>query len=212
MLVGLLTAPAAAQEIGRLYAARPPQGYAFVRIATADVAARVDLVRNGQGATEIGGATTATRYRAVPGDKALTIAIDGAMLDLAAMPRPDEFSTVVIHRDATGWRASVISEGQANLDDLKAQLRFFNLAGGCDATLKVAGGPQIFAATAPATVRARAVNPVRADVEAGCGDRTATLALPQLRPGDHFSMFLRAVPGAGLALSGQFDETEPFRE
>ena len=36
--------------------------------------------------------------------------------------------------------------------------------------------------------------------------------LGTLRAGDHFSIFLRGKAGEALSLSGQFDETEPYRE
>ena len=128
------------------------------------------------------------------------------------IPLADQFSTIVVEREATGWKSYVIEEGHGNLNDLKAQLRFFNLAVGCQASLKVANGPVIFEATEVRSVRSRAINPVQAQLEASCNGQSILLALPQLRAGDHFSIFLRGTAGEQLRLSGQHDETEPFRD
>jgi hypothetical protein len=52
---------------------------------------------------------------------------------------------------------------------------------------------------------------VEAQLEAACGGSSASLKLPQLRAGDHYSLFLTQTGGRS-ALSGQFDETEPYRD
>ena len=55
------------------------------------------------------------------------------------------------------------------------------------------------------------INPVQARLEATCNGASAALTLPQLRSGDHFSLFLVEIAGKP-ALVGQFDETEPYRD
>jgi len=61
------------------------------------------------------------------------------------------------------------------------------------------------------TVKSRAINPVEAQLEATCGGSHVSLKLPPLRSGDHYSLFLTQTGGKS-ALSGQFDETEPYRD
>ena len=211
-LCWIFSQPVAAQEIGKLYAARPPAGYSFVRVAAADKSSDAGKVQMAVDGVRIDDNAVASRYRAVKAGRPISISIAGTVVDTTIVPRADQFATVVVERDGSGWRGHLIDEGRSNSNDLKAQLRFFNLARGCEALLKVADGPVIFDATPVWHIRSRAINPVQARLEAACGGQNASFALPQLRAGDHFSIFLRGKSGESLDLSGQFDETEPFRD
>jgi hypothetical protein len=201
-----------AQDIAKLYAARPPEGYAFVRVAVANSSEGAEEIQIASTALHIDTNAAASRYRAVKAGKPINISIAGSVVDGKITPLADQFSTVVIEREAAGWTSYVIEEGKSNLNDLKAQLRFFNLASGCQASLKVANGPVIFDATAARNVQSRTINPVQAQLEALCDGQSISFALPPLRAGDHFSVFLRGRAGGQLNLSGQHDETEPFRD
>jgi hypothetical protein len=200
-----------AQDIGKLYAARPPEGYAFVRVAVANTSVGAVDVQIALAAAHIDETAVASRYRAVRAGRPIHISIAGSVVGGKIIPLADQFSTVVVEREATGWRSYVIEEGHSNLNDLKAQLRFFNLATGCQASLRVANGPVIFDAAAAGNVRSRAINPVQAQLEVLCDGQSTSFGLPQLRAGDHFSIFLRGRAGQ-LNLSGQHDETEPFKD
>ncbi len=212
LVVSGLAQQAAAQEIGKLYAARPPAGYAFVRVAVANRSAEAGSIQIDSSKIPIDDAAVASRYRAVKADTAVRISAGGAVIDDKTIPRADQFSTIVIRRDGSGWTSTTIEEGQGAVNDLKAQLRFFNLVPRCEASLKIMDGPVVFDATASGTVKSRAINPVQARLEASCNGRTAALALPQLRSGDHFSLFLTEKGEEAVSLSGQFDETEPYKE
>lgn len=201
-----------AQDIGKLYAARPPEGYAFVRVAFANSSKHTGSVQIASTTTHVDDTSIASRYRAVRADRPVNISVAGFVVDGKITPLADQFSTVVVERDGTGWRSYAIEEGQSNLNDLKAQLRFFNLASGCQASLRIANGPVIFDATAIRNVRSRSINPVKAQLEASCDGHSTLFALPQLRAGDRFSIFLRGQAGDQLNLSGQHDETEPFKD
>lgn len=206
----LAISPAPAQEIGKLYATRPPPGSAFIRVATiGDIKAGTKLHIN---ARDLPIDDVASRYRAVRADASIKLSIDGAAVGENVTFLPDRFYTVVVAREGANWTSHAIDECQGgNASDLKAQLRFFNLMPGCEATLRIAEGPTVFDAIAFATVKSRAINPVEAQLEATCGGSNASLKLPPLRSGDHYSLFLTQVGGKS-ALSGQFDETEPYRE
>jgi alginate O-acetyltransferase complex protein AlgF len=203
---------AAAQDIGRLYAARPPAGYAFLRVAKASGSKATENVQIDFSEALIDDAAVASRYRAVRADKPVRISVGGSEIDEKIIPLADQFSTIVIRHDGSSWKSYLIEEGQSNVNDLKAQLRFFNLAPGCEATLKIVDGSLVFDATATQNVRSRAINPVKTRLESFCKNRNATFTLPELQAGDHFSLFLRERDGGALSLSGQFDETEPYRE
>jgi hypothetical protein len=203
---------APAQEIGKLYATRPPPGAVFIRVVSiGDAKAGTRLHINARD-LPIADNDAASRYRAVRADAPIKLSIDGAAIGENVTFTPDRFYTLVLAREGAKWNSYAIDEGQGgNASDLKAQLRFFNLTPGCEATLRIAEGPTVFDAVAFSTVKSRTINPVEAQLEATCGGSHASLKLPQLRSGDHYSLFLTQTGGKS-ALSGQFDETEPYRD
>lgn len=198
------------QEIGRLYATRPPPGYAFIRIATLSGG---DVPRVKVNSTElpINEATGASAYRAVPGNQPLNLSVNGSAISKDVVPGAETYLTLVISKTDTAWTVQSIDEGQGSGDGLKAKLRFLNLVPGCAATLKIADGPTIFQQSSFASVQSRTINPVAAKLEGSCGETSAPLTLPQLRAGDSYSLFLRK-DSERLRLIGQLDETEPYRE
>ncbi|WP_454918868.1 alginate O-acetyltransferase AlgF [Xanthobacter sediminis] len=200
-------AGAHAQELTRLYAPKPPAGSAYVRV--------VDLTRSGaligfdagSGVAAAQG-EPATIYRIVKGGAPLSLTLGGKPVKGSATPPADAFSTVVIDM---GGAAVLIPDSTEGRNDLKAQLRFYNLVPGCAGAVAVADGPTVFDAVATNETRQRTINPIEATLAARCGEaKTQTLKLPPLKAGDHFSLFL--VPGPnGPVLAGQRDETEPYR-
>lgn len=199
---------AAAQELTRLYAAKPPAGSAYVRV--------VDLSRGGAPigigsapAAPVVQGDTATIYRIVKGGAPLAVTIGGKPVAGAPTPAADAFSTLIVPAGAPPVLIADPTEGR---NDLKAQLRFYNLVPGCAGAVSVAdGGPVVFDGVATNATLQRAINPIEAKLTATCGAaKAAPLTLPPLKAGDHFSLFL--MPGAGgPVLTGQRDETEPYR-
>lgn len=209
LLLGL--SPVSAQEIGKLYASRPPAGFAFIRIVTSgDVKAATKLEVNGVGLA-VAEADTASRYRALPTDKPVRISIGGTAIPEGVKLAPNRFYTVLISREGGNWARYPIDESLQDANDLKAHLRFFNLMSNCEATLKIIDGPIIFDAAAVRSMKSRVVNPVETTLEATCGSGHTSFKLHQLRSGDHYSVFLREVGDGRTGLTGQFDETEPFQ-
>lgn len=207
-VVASALSPASAQELTRLYAPKPPLGSAYVRV--------VDLARTGApvaigsaAAAPIPQGDTATIYRIVKGGVPLAVTIGGKPAAGEIKPAADAFSTIIV--PASG-PAVVIADPTEGRNDLKAQLRFYNLLPGCAGAVAVAdGGPTVFEAVATNDTRQRAINPIEAKLSARCGEAVAPpLTLPPLKAGDHYSLFL--LPGAaGPVLTGQRDETEPYR-
>lgn len=198
------------QEIGRLYATKPPPGYAFIRVATLSAGAPPRVQVNAA-ELRIGDITGASSYRAVPGQQKLNLLVDGVAVAPDIVPGGETYLTLVISKTKAGWTVQSIDEGLGSSDGLKARLRFFNLAPGCAATLKIADGPTVFQKAPFVSVQSRTINPVAARLEGSCGEAPADLTLPQLRAGDSYSLFLRK-DSDQLRLTGQLDETEPYRE
>ncbi|WP_164938561.1 alginate O-acetyltransferase AlgF [Bradyrhizobium guangdongense] len=198
------------QEIGRLYATRPPPGYAFVRIATLSEGAPPRVQVNSEN-MQLNEATGVSYYRAVPGNQPLSLVVNGSTISKDVVPGAAAYLTLVIAKPSSEWTVQSIDEGQNSSDGLKAKLRFFNLAPGCTATLKIAEGPTIFQQAPFASVSSRTINPVTAKLEGSCEEASASLTLPQLHAGDYYSLFLRK-EAERLRLTGQLDETEPYRE
>lgn len=198
-----------AQEIGRLYASKPPPGYAFVRVV--QIFALPPMPPLQLNAEQIKLTDGATFYRAVPGSQPLRLTVAGRKVGGEIVPRPDSYLTVAIERVGEDWQSRVIDEGHGAADGLKAQLRFFNLVPDCAAVLKITDGAVVFSNASFASMLSRSINPVTARLNAVCGDREGSLTLPALRAGDSYSMFLRADDGK-IILSGQLDETEAYRE
>lgn len=203
----LLASPVAvqAQELTRLYAPRPPAGSAYVRVVDLHPAATTLRINGSETSAAHGEA--ATIYMVVEGGKPVRISRDSSPLGHSQIPPADSFSTIIIARDGT---THLITDGTDGRNDLKAQLRAYNLVTGCSATVAVEDGPTVFVDVATNGTAARAINPVEARLVGKCGDKTsAPLQLPPLKAGDHFSLFL--VEGSsGPELRGQRDETEPY--
>ena len=210
-LIGLFSKECGSQELGKLYAPRPPAGYAFVRIAASPHVVPAMRVKIGNADIHLADTAVASQYRAVPGGKPLQLSVGGAPVGEQLIPPPDQFATIVIAPSPSGFSGYLIAEGNDTSNELKAQLRFYNLVAHCEAPLKIAEGPEVFDRTTVGAVRSRIINPVQAKLESSCNDRSAAAVLPPLHSGDHYSLFLIDA-GNGVALIGQFDATEPFGE
>ncbi|MGE4371876.1 MAG: hypothetical protein AB7E29_03070 [Xanthobacter sp.] len=192
------------QELTRLYAPRPPAGSAYVRIVPPQPA---DALRLDGAAAEITPGEVATIYRVVKGGVPVAIELDGKVVQGALVPAADNFSTIVIGPDGT---ARLIADGTDARNDLKAQLRVYNLVPGCKGAVAVENGPTVFDGLATDETRSRAINPIEARLVGRCGDaETPAFQLPPLKAGDHFSLFLLE-GSSGPELKGQRDETEPY--
>ncbi|WMD23557.1 alginate O-acetyltransferase AlgF [Achromobacter seleniivolatilans] len=194
----------------QLYAARPPAGSSFVRVVNSETQPLRAQVAKGP-AQEIGPAKLATTYAIVKGNQTFDVLIDGktaATLKVA----PDTFNTLLARREGDKLSFAVIDDSNGAQDALKAELRFYNLAADCPAgKLGVSpSGPALFQDIKPGGSAARAINPVSATLDAGCGAAASpTLALPALQPGDHYSLFLTGTAAAPI-LRGQVSATDPY--
>ncbi|HDS1037196.1 TPA: alginate O-acetyltransferase AlgF [Stenotrophomonas maltophilia] len=195
-------------RLAQLYAARPPAGSAFVRVLNPGAAAVKAGVANGAD-QNVGPTARATRYAIVEGGKPFTVRVAGKPRTQAAVAA-GSFTTLVLDAAAPSKPVSVLEDGGGTSDALKAEIRFYNLAGACaQGKLAMADkGAVVFPAVAAGRSAARGINPVKARLVAGCGGKdSAPLELPALQPGDHYSLFLTGTASAPV-LQGQLSGTD----
>lgn len=211
LVLGMVPGPPAQAEgaLAALYAARPPAGSSFVRIANScarPLHAQIDK----SAAQVLQGATLATDFVVIKGNTSFAVQAEGKSTQIKGAA-PDLFVTLVAQCSADGWRYSAIEEPIGADNGLKAELRFYNLIETCaGAQLRLGeNGQTIFAATPAMRSEGRAINPVQAKLAASCATVASLIDLPALKAGDHYSLFLTGTPEKPQ-LSGQINNTAPF--
>jgi alginate O-acetyltransferase complex protein AlgF len=200
-------APAAAQQIAHLYAPQAPAGSAYVRVVNATAASVPVAFAGGRDSLDPGH-KIATDYRVVDAAAEVTIKASERAPERIRV-KPGTFSTVVLNGDAKSPVITDITDGR---NDLKAELRFYNLARDCEASLSIQDGARIFDKVAYGASVKRDINPVQARLTGRCDNAAAASApvpLPQLKPGGHASLFLIG-DGKTSRLIAQADATETY--
>ncbi|MGH7756288.1 MAG: alginate O-acetyltransferase AlgF [Vulcanimicrobiaceae bacterium] len=212
VLLGGLASAAAAQALTTLYGARPPAGSSYVRVVDPSTQP-VTVAIGAAPATRLSAAgMIATTYRIEPGGRPVAIAIDGQSLTTSVVLPAGAFLTLIVRRGSDGPRLAAIADTVGDVDGLRAQLRFYNLAAGCRASVQTASGATVFAGIASGESIARTINPVTATLVPHCGATAGrSLRLPQLNAGDRYSIFLIG-DAARPALVGNLDLTEPYKK
>lgn len=196
--------PAHAQEIARLYAPQAPAGSSYVRVINAtDKAVNIEFARK---TNKLDTSKIATDYRVVSAASALSIKVNGETLSPVKIT-PDSFTTLIIDQNL---QVRAMIDTTDNRNDLKAELRFYNIAAACNASLSIENGAVIFDQTPYGDSKKRTINPVKANVVGHC-DATASkaAALPALKSGDRTSIFLTG-DSQHPRLVVQLDATEPY--
>ena len=210
-LFAAMNSPAHAEgKFAQLYTARPPAGSSFVRVINPDGAPIKVKIADGPMQT-LSGDKIASTYAIVKGNTTFSVSLDGKTVATLKVA-PDTFDTLVPRREAGKIAFTVIDDGGGSQDALKAELRFYNLARGCNGRrLAVApAGPMLFANVAEQAAAARPINPVSAKLSAACAAAVSEpLTLPTLQPGDHYSLFLTGT-AAKPVLLGQASATDPY--
>lgn len=194
-----------AQEIARLYAARAPAGSAYVRVVNPGGPALAIAFAGKRGMLDTRH-PPATDYRIVNASRPMVLEVNGRALPPIAV-QAGTFNTIAVIDGA----ALPLLDALDNRDDLKAELRFYNFARGCQASLALRSGGAVFAnVDYPAGVK-RNINPVKAELVATCagGGTSSPVALPTLKSGDHASLFLSG-PADRPRLQVQADATEAY--
>ncbi|TKC88797.1 cell division protein FtsQ [Trinickia terrae] len=195
-----------AQEIARLYAPQAPAGSSYLRVVN-PLAAAVDVEFAGERDTLDPKRRMSTDYRVVDAAAGVEIKADGHVLGHIGV-KPGTFNTVVL----TGaGQPRLIADTADGRDDLKAELRFYNLAPKCNGLLAIENGATVFDRVTSGDVRKRVINPVQARLQGRCeaAGSTAPVALPPLKSGDRASVFLLGDAGAPRLVI-QADAIEPY--
>lgn len=204
----VVPAPATAQEIGKLYAARPPEGSAFVRVVSGLEQPAAVGIGADKAETLSAADGAATVFRIVKGDTQVPLSVDGAELPEKLSVPADAFVTVLLRKDGDKIKATPVVDSTQGQDALKVELRVYNLVPACAAAIVIASGPEVFNGVETDSTRRRAINPVAATLEGRCGEAASKpLTLPALKAGDRFSLFLTGT-AARPVLHGQIDRTE----
>lgn len=200
-----LSMAAQSQEIARLYAARAPAGSAYVRVVNPGGPALAVEFAGKRGMLDTRH-PPATDYRIVDASRPMTLEVNGRAL--APVPlQAGTFNTIAVIDGA----ALPLVDALDNRDDLKAELRFYNFARGCQASLALRSGGAVFENVAYPVGVKRNINPVKAELVATCagGGLSAPVMLPTLKSGGHASLFLSGSP-AQPRLQVQADATEAY--
>lgn len=207
------TAQAApADDVARLYAL-PPEGSAYVRVVNpSNRPLQVQLGAGAKAEPLAASARIASDYRALPGGQPAVLQVDGKAVALAEPLPRGGFVTLVVQHEQGRTSATQVLDAGAAADGLKAELAAYNLVPGCAAaTISLGNGAAVFQNLAEKTRAVRAINPVSASLGGQCaGASSAPLALPALKAGDRYSMFLVGTPAAPV-LVGVTNRTEPHR-
>lgn len=204
---------ASAQDgaLSQLYAARPPAGSSYVRVVNPEAKALAVQVARGQ-VQSLGGQSPAGSYAIVPGGHDFSVLV-GTVEVARLQVRPDSFQTLVLSRSGNDYAFTRIDDTGDTEDALKAELRFYNLAGDCSGGGLVLSpsGTAVFRGVAAGGSAVRSVNPVRAMVVGQCGQAvTAPQQLPDMQPGDHLSLFLLRSANAPVLVM-QTNRTDAFK-
>ncbi|UVA79285.1 alginate O-acetyltransferase AlgF [Pandoraea commovens] len=209
--VGLLAHAAPADDIAKLYAL-PPEGSVYVRVLNAsNVAVNVQLGAGAKAESLAADHKIVSDYRVLPGAQAYTLKVNGRAVEVAGKSPKGGFVTLVIDGSHASAPARAIVDESPAADGLKAELAAYNLVPGCLAKIGVANGPTVFPGVADGARNARAINPVSASLVGSCADHaSAPLALPALKGGDRYSVFLVGTTQAPV-LVGATNRTQPYR-
>jgi len=209
LLLAAATCAQAEGVLAQLYSARPPPGSAFVRVITPDATPLSVRVGNARQET-VSVAQPASAYVVIAEKTRYPVSVQGQVSQHEA-PAAGAFLTLIAQQHDQAWQFTSIEDPADANDGLKAALRFYNVARNCP-TARVSldrDGPNVFADTPSMGAASRSINPVAATLVGWCGERSASLTLPALKAGDHYSFFLIETDQA-LQLVGQRNRTEEY--
>ncbi|VVE27363.1 cell morphology protein [Pandoraea capi] len=210
-LPGVPAHAAPADDISKLYGL-PPDGSSYVRVLnTSNTALSVQLGAGAKAESLAANARIVSDYRVLPGGQAYAIKVNGHPVIVDGKAPKGGFVTLVIDGAKPNAPVKAIVDESPAADGLKAELAAYNLVPGCTAKIGVANGPTVFPGIADGARVARAINPVSASLVGECaGHASVALALPPLKGGDRYSLFLVGT-AESPALVGATNRTQPYR-
>lgn len=209
VLVGaiLTVLPLSAHAQEALYGKQAPRGSAFIRFANATaqaVTVSTEFTAETHLGTEPG--DRVAPYTAVEraSERSLTILakVGAQEARLTYKLTPDSYATIVLEPGADGAVTIVPIVDQADFNQTRARLAFYNAAPACPAAALVLqpSGPAVFQDVPTGATRSRAINPVQASVRVDCGATPGpSTALAGLEVGNSYSLWF-IQPGDMAAL------------
>ncbi|WP_168162885.1 MULTISPECIES: alginate O-acetyltransferase AlgF [Pandoraea] len=209
--LGTAAHAAPADDIAKLYAL-PPDGSVYVRVLNvANTAVGVQLGAGAKAESLAANDKIVSDYRVLPGAQAYVLKVNGRTVEVASKAPKGGFVTLVVDGAQASAPVKVITDVSTVVDGLKAELAIYNLVPGCTAKIGVANGPTVFPNVADGTRAARAINPVSASLVGECaGHASVPLALPPLKGGDRYSLFLVGTAQSPV-LVGATNRVLPYR-
>ncbi|MBP0444031.1 alginate O-acetyltransferase AlgF [Roseomonas sp. SSH11] len=221
--VAITAMPAAAQNApsqAQVYDPQPPPDSAYVRFVNGlgeEVAVRPGFMpplRLGTGTQD-----RVTPYSVAEkvGTRELTIeaSAQGRNARITLRAASGSFNTVLLHRAPDGSITGTPVVDLADFNRARAKLSFYNLAPNCGtASLQIAPpGPSVFDQVAFGTAKSRSVNPVTAQLLAGCGEGASAPNFPleNTEAGGMYSIWLMRPDGQALTSFVTRDTTTPWR-
>ena len=206
LAVAVATMAAGARGQEALYGKQPPRGSAFVRFVNATPGAAVvttdfqDELHLGAGTADRVGAYTVVE-RAAARSLTITVKEGGHEGRFTYKAAADGYATILLQQTANGAVAFVPITDQAEFNQTRARLAFYNAAPTC-ASAGVGldpSGPAVFQDVATGTTKSRTVNPVQATVRATCaGQPGPTVALSGMDLGASYSIWLMQPEGKAV--------------
>lgn len=194
-----IAAHANADDVAGLYGPQPPADATYLRVVNLSARGAKVTLPGGVQPVDVGpGAATALDV-VRPGTP-LVVKVGGEVpvrpAGGATLAGPDTIGstiTVAVEESGAGnWRALPIAVPASSDDALRAQLRLFNFAEGCDGKVALErSGAAVFEHVATGHAAARSINPVAATLVAVCGNAVSPpFSLPRLAAGQRYSLFL----------------------
>lgn len=200
-----LATPALAQQV--LYEPVPPPGSAYLRFVNtlgAEVSIKPDFLAERRMGTRpeerVGGFAVVEK---VAGRQLrFELASGGASGRGSLTIEPGSFNTLLVQPGPGGALIATAVRDDTAFNQNRARLAFYNAIPGCaDASLALQpGGQAVFQGLAPGATAARSVNPVTAQLLAGCGGRNAPVFdLQGVEAGGMYSIWLMQPAGQPVA-------------
>lgn len=224
VLAGAAALPALAQTPpgqAQVYDPQPPPDSAYVRFVNGlgeEVALRPGFTPPRRLGTTAGERVTpyAVAEKVAGREMVVEASLAGGTARITLRAAPGSFNTVLLHRGSDGSLAGTPVVDQADFNRARSRLSFYNLAAQCPAArLQIApSGPAVFEGVSFGTAKSRSVNPVTAQLQAGCGEGGTALdfALENTEAGGMYSIWIMRPDGQALTAFVTRDTTTPWRQ
>ncbi len=195
-----------------LYAARAPADASFVRVVSTSQDSVSVQIANAQ-IQKMTLLKPSSSYAIVKGNEQFYIRINNKRSEPLSV-LPGTFNTFIVNSGDQTEPWVKIDDTRTDNNALKATIHFYNLNKDCTygRLLVSPQGAVLIQDVPPSGWAARAVNPISAKLSAACKDLiTNEIELPELRGGEHFSVFLRGA-GSVPSLTGQINGVDPYKQ